>query len=307
VPGAGCNPFRAEFRPFTMTTPRQLPAGSVVGGALVLAALLAGCAATTVPGTAGPASGAPTSVPYRSSCAGSLDATRAPVTTPTGSPLITITHGTNAWIANERTEPYAIAVYEDGTAIRSEDVGTSNEPLAALTIGRIDPCRLADAVTEITALAETDIGSPGVTDQGTTSLVLRTASRDVRVDAYALGIGDELLPKPQRDARERLTALIGTLRDAMTGTAPWRPDRLRVSTYGTPADVADAANWPLGGGVQRVLDRDDHTCGVLSGEQARTVLTALGSRVAVGPWTDGQQTLVLAIGPLVPGQEGCAG
>ncbi len=279
-------------------------------GVVALGVLLAGCAGTTIAGTAAPIDGAgpvDTDPPYSSTFECAANPSPVAVTTPTGEPLITVTQGTNAWIANNRTQPLSLAAYDDGTAIRSEDAGLSSDAIAALTIGRIDPCRLADASAEIVALAATDIGEPGVTDQGTTSVVLHQPAGDVRVNAYALGVGDDGLPAAQQAARQRLTALIDGLRGSLADTADWTPDRLRVTTYGEPADDAGAAPWPLTGGVAKVLDRDDHRCGVLSGADAAAVLDAIGAGPAVQPWTDGQRTLVLAFGPLVPGQRGCAG
>lgn len=228
-------------------------------GIVVVGVILAGCSHVTIAGTAAPASEttSPTE-PYRSSCVTTTPSSPGPVSTPSGKPIITVTQGSNAWIANGRTQPFAVAVYADGTAIRSEDDGTSSEAIARLTIGRIDPCRLADAGAEIVALAASDLGDSAVTDQGTTSVVMHQPAGDVTVDAYALGVADDELAAPQQVARKRLTTLIGTLRTAMTHTADWSPDRLRIST-------------------------------------------------AVGPWTDGRQTLVLAFGPLVPGQQGCPG
>ena len=38
---------------------------------------------------------------------------------------------------------------------------------------------------------------------------------------------------------------------------------------------------------------------------AAAVLDSLGAGSASSTWTDGRQTLVLALGPLVPGQQGC--
>ncbi len=281
-------------------------------GVAALVVMLAGCAAGSIAGTPGPASGTAPSGPYGSSCdTATTGATPAgpPITTrstaPAGAPMITVTRGTNAWIGSGRTEPLAVAVYDDGTAIRSEDAGTAMEPIAGLTIGWIDPCRLADAVATIGMLAAADLGSPGVTDQGTTSVVLRLADGEVRVDAYALGIGDELLPAPQQDARRSLSALIDTLRTSMTDTAPWTPDRLRLTSYGVPADPAGALHWPLDRGIEQTLGTGRSPCTVLTGAEADAVLNALGGRSASHSWTDGNGTLVLALGPLVPGQQGC--
>lgn len=197
-------------------------------------------------------------------------------------------------------------VYPNGTAIRSDDAGAPST-VAGLSIGRIDPCRVAAAAAEVVALAVTDLGSPGLTDQGNTRVVMHQASGDVVVDAYALGVDDANLPAPHQAARHRLTALIDSLRTSMTLTSKWTPDRPRVSAYGEPAVLTGARNWPLAGGQGATLDRENHRCGVLTGEDEITMLDALGAGAAVGPWTDGQQTLVLAFGPLVPGQRGCPG
>ena len=277
---------------------------------LLLGALLAGCAATPVAGTAGPVDGAgpvDTDPPYTSTCQFTWDPLPPGevVATPTSAPIITITQGTNAWIASERTQPYAVAVYQDGTAIRSEDVGSSGDPVATLTIGRLDPCILATDSAEIVALATADLGEPQVTDQGTTIVSLHQPLGDVVVEAYALGIGDENVSASQQAVRHRLTAVIEHLRTAMVDTSPWTPDRLRLTTYGPPADPSGALDWPLERGIERTLGKDQPPCAVLSGTDAGTVLDALGARSASSSWTDGGRTLVLAIGPLVPGQQGC--
>ncbi|MGS0685239.1 hypothetical protein ACVBEQ_08860 [Nakamurella sp. GG22] len=287
-----------------MTTLRR------AAGILLLGALLAGCAGTTIAGTPGPVDGAgpiDTDPPYVSTCETTLDPlTRGGgVPTPTGAPMITITQGTNAWIASERTQPFAVAVYPDGTAIRSEDLGTSGDPPATLTIGRIEPCALAADSAEIVALATADVGDPLVTDQGTTTVTLHQPAGDVVVAAYALGIGDDNVSAPQKAARQRLTAVIEHLESAMTDTGPWTPDRLRLTSYGAPADPTGALDWPLDRGIERTLGNDDPQCAILAGADAGAVLDTLGARSASSSWTDGDSTLVLALGPLVPGQQGC--
>ena len=134
--------------------------------------------------------------------------------------MITVTQGSNYWIANRSTEPYAIAVYTDGTAIRAED-GRQHTPsqLPEMTIGWIDPCLLAETVAEIVELAGADLGDPSITDQGTTTVALSATGDRWRGAAhlrYALGVGDEYVEPAQLDARERLSATITTLLDGMT-------------------------------------------------------------------------------------------
>ncbi len=286
-----------------MTTLRR------AAGILLLGALLAGCAGTTIAGTAGPVDGAgpvDTDPPYVSTCEANLGPLPAGgIPTPTGTPMITITQGTNAWIASERTQPYAVAVYQDGTAIRSEDVGSSGDPVATLTIGRIEPCALAADSAEIVALAAADVGEPLVTDQGTTTVTLHQPAGDVVVAAYALGSGDANVSAEQKAARQRLTAVIAHLGSALTDTGPWTPDRLRLTSYGAPADPTGALDWPLDRSIERTVGNDTPPCAVLTGADAGAVLKTLGARSASSSWTDGHSTLVLALGPLMPGQQGC--
>jgi hypothetical protein len=288
-------------------------------GGLVLAGLLASCAGGSVAGTGSPAGttggtgGTIIDVPTGT---GSSDVPVAgcppteptpggsAVPTPTGRPLITVTQGTNSWVASDLTQPFAIAVYPDGTAIRSEDLGILSEPLPEMTIGRLDKCHLQEAVAEFRRLAGVDLGEAGVTDQGTTRITLHGEDADVVLDVYALGIGDEFVRSDQRAARQQVSALIDNLTTGMTQTTRWQPDRLRISIYGTPADLTGGSTWPLAGTITGALDQGGRMpCGVVGGADAAAIRAELGDGEAASSWTDGTQAVVLAIGVLVPGQD----
>jgi hypothetical protein len=287
-------------------------------GAVAFGGLMAACANQSVAGTGSP--GAPlgpgsTVIEVPTSTAGSdlppsscppsaLTPGETPVPTPTGTPLITVTQGTNSWIASDLTQPYAIAVYPDGTAIRAGDQGILSEPLPEMTIGRLDGCHLQEAVAGIRRLAGVDLGEASVTDQGTTTITLHDGDADVVLDIYALGVGDEFVQPDQRAARQQVSALIDNLTTGMTQTSSWTPDRLRISVYGTPADLTGGTTWPLDGTITTVLDQGGRRpCGVVSGADAAAIRAALGNREVASSWTDGTQTVVLAIGVLVPGQD----
>lgn len=302
-------------------------AGFLLVGGLVVSGLTTSCAGRPIAGTGGPGStttgpsgtisGTPTSTAgsdlTTSSCPEvALTPGGPPVATPAGKPMITVTQGTNSWVASDLTQPFAVAVYPDGTAIRTEDQGILSEPLPEMTIGRLDECQLQEAVAEIERLAGVDLGEASVTDQGTTTITLHgsaddQAGDDVVLDVYALGIGDELVQEDQRAARQQLTALIDNLTSGMTQTATWTPDRLRVSVYGTSAELTGSATWPLAGTIATALNQGGRVpCGVFDGADAAAIRAELGSGRAAASWTDGTQTVVLAIGVLVPGQ-GCSG
>jgi len=296
-----------------------------IGSAAVAIGLLAGCAGSTGSGTGGPAGSvtvppgtslatASTTGPFSSTCETVDGPTERPIPTPTGPPMLTVTQGSNFWIANSSTEPYAIAVYPDGTAIRAEADGSYAEKLPELTIGRIDPCLLARTVFDLVELAGTDLGDPTITDQGTTSVALSataTSGPDLMISAYALGIGDEYVEPAQREGRRQLSAAIGELLDGVQNGRPWTPESLRVTSLGTPqgnlADRPPALTWPLDGDLESTVGQNGTTaaCGELTGSDAAAVLQVLGGQPAATMWTDGRQNLVLAIGVLVPGQAAC--
>jgi hypothetical protein len=289
---------------------------------VVVGAAVTGCGTTVVAGTGGPGgtggitsgSGPTSPVVEIPDCPNSLGtgpldtavpADDAAPSTPVGSPLITITQGTNSWVASPYTQPYDIAIYPDGTAIRTEEPGTTADPLPELTIGLLDSCLVTRAVAEFGVLAQADLGDPAITDQGITSVTVHDSAGDVDIDVYALGIGDEYVTGGQRDSRDQLTALIGELRDGMTRTATWVPDRIRVSLLGNPTDPDSIATWPLPGSIKDAVNGSQRVpCEVFDGADAAAIVTELGRRPAGSSWTDGTDTVVLAIGGLVPGQ-GC--
>jgi hypothetical protein len=309
-------------------------AGLLLVSAIVVSGFVTSCAGRPVAGTGAPGStttgpagtigGVPTSTAgsdLPTSACPEVTATPGgpPVATPTGKPMITVTQGTNSWVASGLTQPFAVAVYPDGTAIRTEDQGILSEPLPEMTIGRLDQCRLQEAVAEIERLAGVDLGEASVTDQGTTTITLHPVDAegvddadvaddpDVVLEVYALGVGDEMVKEDQRAARQQLAAVIDNLTSGMSQTATWMPDRLRVSAYGTPAELSGSATWPLAGPISTALNRGDRVpCGVFDGADAAAIRAELGSGRAATSWTDGMQTVVLAIGVLVPGQ-GCSG
>jgi hypothetical protein len=292
----------------------------VAGFAAITVGLVSGCAGQSVAGTPGTVSTGTGTVPTVNTtgtttvdppeCAASTSSVGDP-STPTGQPVITVTRGSNYWISNSRTEPLAVAVYADGTAIRSEEYGAYGDPLPELTIGRIDPCVLDEAVAEFDKLGAADFGDALITDQGTTTVVVRSGESEQSISVYALGIGDEYVEPAQEAARQKLGATISGLIEGMSDTAAWTPDRLRITSLGEPlGDLSDRPaplTWPLAAGIAATLDQGvvGAECGVVENHEAQRMLETLGANPAATLWTDGEQQIVLAIGVLMPGQFGC--
>jgi hypothetical protein len=282
------------------------------GIAAMTIGLISGCAGQSIAGT-------PATVSTDSGVVPTVDPRECTTPTPwagepvnpTGQPVITVTRGSNYWISNSRTEPLAIAVYADGTAIRSEEYGGYGDPLPELTGGRIAPCDLDRAVADFAELVTADFGDAPVTDQGTTAVVVHSGEVDRSISVYALGIGDEYVEPAQEAARKKLGATISGLLDGMVNTSTWTPDRLRVTSLGEPSgdlsDRPEPLTWPLAADIAATLGQGvpGAECGVVGGADAQDLLEALGTNPAATSWTDGQQRLVLAIGVLMPGQAGC--
>lgn len=258
-------------------------------------------ATTSSSGTTAPTSTSPPGPPV---CVGTINR----LATPTGEPMITVTAGANAFIANHQVEPLSLAVYADGTTISSLGVGAATEPLPGMTIGYIPECTLDWASQEIEQLATLDLGQPNVTDQGTTEVVYTPSSGPaVRVSAYALGFDDDRL-MTGKPARARLTTLLAALRAPVAGASAWTPDALQLVEVPPPVESSGAALvWPVSTRLDVLLNQHQgrQRCGVVSGADAAAVRTALGERFVYSRWTDAGRVTGLNIGALVPGQAGC--
>ena len=229
--------------------------------------------------------------------------------TPAGRPLITVSWGANSWIANWAVEPLALAIYADGTVIRSLGAGESTKPLPEMTLGYLPSCRLDWATTEVQQLSTLDMGDSGISDQGTTTLTYQPETgAPVAIAVYALGAGDRYVMSGKAN-RARFSALLAELRAGLAGDAAWTPTRLRVVSVLTPVAGDDDPVWPAGIPLDRLLvdQRGSSRCGVVTGKAAQQVLAALGSHSVYSRWIVSGKPVGLNIGALVPGQDGCTG
>lgn len=261
--------------------------------------------------TTGPTSAGvtPSTPPTTPGCADHPHPVQATPNTPTGAPLITMTSGANAWIANGLTEPLSLALYPDGTGITADAVGEQSKPLTTMRIGFVPTCTLGWAEQEIVALSEVDMGEPQVTDQGTTTLTYQPAGRaDIKISAYALGVGEEYVDGDSKENRVRFRALIAAVASSLTDVKAWTPDRLRVVAVPAPVESAgEALVWPAKTTMSGALpDRwRGARCGVVTGATVSKVIEVLSDNRVHYRWSIGGTITGLSIGPLVPGQQGC--
>ncbi|GGM07514.1 hypothetical protein [Nakamurella endophytica] len=298
-----------------LRTFRTLTRSALAGAAVVL---LAACqtSGTASPATTGPTSSTTstgtTSTGTTSTGAtdtGSCPAVRQPATappTPAGPPLLVVTHGANYWVASPQTEPYRIALWPDGTVIVTDDAGERTRPPARFRIGTVGDCATAAVVRQIRELSRQDMGTPSITDQGTTHVALGSGQGAVTIDVYGFGVGDEYVSPVQRGHRADLRRLLDGLAAAVTGAPRWTPDRVRVVESSGPR-TDTPVTWPSGVDLDGALRHraPGGRCGVLTGRAATAVLDRLGSGPVQSVWRVGVLTKVLLVAPLVPGQPDC--
>ena len=161
-----------------------------------------------------------------------------------------------------------------------------------------------------------DMGSVGVSDQATTTLLLNADGGSVRRAAYALTFesSGSRLTESQARARRALAGFINDLPMPSTDAA-YTPARLAV--YVAPIQVdpemgARPAVWPLESDLAtagtKLPSWPDHRCIAVDGEDARTLLGALSTADELTQWLPRENTDVayrLVARPLLPGEVAC--
>jgi hypothetical protein len=153
-----------------------------------------------------------------------------------------------------------------------------------------------------------DYGDPGVTDQATTTVTVRTDSRTRQVEVYALGFNGRVsgVTPEQSENRDRLEQFIelagdaGALGDDVVPGSERRyePSALAALVRTSDATDGDTHAWPLG-------DLAGTDCTVYSGSDVATVLDAARGTREGDQWVSGSKTYQLELRPLLPDERTC--
>jgi hypothetical protein len=162
-----------------------------------------------------------------------------------------------------------------------------------------------------------DMGSVGVSDGPTTTLVVNAGARHVTREAYALGIGAGAgrLTAAQVEARKALAQFVASL--------PQRPSGSRYAPHAIAVYVAPAASplpaaagrvvWPLASNLatagKPVANGPAYRCITVAGKDVGTLLARLRSANEQSRWTmRGRpgRTYELIARPLLPDERGCS-
>lgn len=208
----------------------------------------------------------------------------------------------------------SVAIFGDGRVLTSQQESALQPIPARYAVANVGAAAVRDfaASARSTGLFDgTEFGSPRVTDVSTTEVMIQDDAGRSEVRVYALGPRfDDQLSAAQRDARERLRALIEKAGALASGapTTEYVPDRIMVSepipgrndepaVTLWPGPPPPAFLTPASGG--RVI-----ACGELTGADARTVYQAALNNPGARWLVDGV-TRTLAVNPL-PVNDACA-
>lgn len=202
------------------------------------------------------------------------------------SPSLTVLTDGRILLMTEGPAPQVIPSRYDVATVSPEEVGTFVE--TAQSAALVD--------------VRTDFGNPRIADAATTTVILRGDDRTDEVRVYALDERfDHRLSPVQRDARERLRAMIDSARElaASAPRSPYVPERVVVSEP-LPDRNRETATvmWPGPPPAAFMLPTQGRAIasGQLVGEDARTVYrAALGNPGA--RWLVNGSTRVLGVNP----------
>jgi hypothetical protein len=166
----------------------------------------------------------------------------------------------------------------------------------------------------------TETGRTLIADAATTTFTLTAGGRTTTASVYALG---ELTERPSgmSDDEWGLRSSLARFAEGLTGLEDWLPAgsigpeqmyrasaaRLYVGPYRPREDLPQRSEpWPLGdlGTFGMPASLPDMRCGVVAGEDWRTVRQAAGPTNQLTPWTSGGQDYLVWFRPL-PDERGC--
>jgi len=218
------------------------------------------------------------------------------------------------------------SLYGDGTVIVPGAVpaiypGPAIYPLHSFTLSQDRMQALIEAARQSGLLDGPggdygDMGSIGITDMPTTTVLLNVDGKQVVHDAYALfaDSGANHLTPAQSAARKTLAKFLSELPQD-EGAAPYTPAALavHVAPYrGQPELEQQPAVWPLGGSLANdgtpVSHGLEYRCIVVDGADVQPLLTALEGANEETPWlaqAGGSREFRLVVRPVLPGEHAC--
>lgn len=231
----------------------------------------------------------------------------------------------------------AFVLYGDGTLI-VDAPGDTTIPGSDLPLPNLQARRLSEDGIQIVLRAARDAGllegdkrltAVGIYDAAFTIFTTVAGGQSSVVSAYALGFESSTEPdmtEDERAARTALHAFWTALRDLdsmippddiVSPKQPYTIERLQIvrriapdaMRHTEPDSERELRDWPLdtplaGFGVPWF--QDGMQCGIVSGADLDTLLTALSGATYGTLWASGDEQWVLIPRPVYPHEQGCA-
>jgi hypothetical protein len=253
-------------------------------------------------------------------------ASGAPIAHPTGPHQVVIRTSTGGGFIAPQASLGAVpsfTLYGDGTivvpgAVPQISPGPAIRPLLRGHISERRVQALLRGATQAGLLAAGTIdygnmGSVGISDAPTTTLILHAAGRRITRQAYALGITGRTTPA-QAKARSALASFIAALPRGLTG-ARYVPQGLAVFVTPTSAPGQPGSRpitWPLSSDLATagapISSGSGYRCITVGGANAGTLLATLRRANDQSSWKASGSTgrYLLIARPLLPDERNCA-
>jgi hypothetical protein len=211
-------------------------------------------------------------------------------------------HGWSPFAVQASHSP-VISVYGDGRVVFTERTEPDTMAPPEYLVVQADPddvARFADELEERHLIdLGTDVGSPGVTDQATTTVTFHGRGDASELRVYAFGTRFERdLPPTAFENREALRDVISGAWDLAEGNAePFVPATVHIHelTAGT-ASAGDVPAWP-GPDPATFTTDDPRSPGVITGDAAALVYTAARENPDAR-WLVGDDVMWLVVDPV---------
>ena len=207
----------------------------------------------------------------------------------------------------------AVTVLGDGTVITTAPVpaiypGPAITPLQSV---RVPASTVDDLVARAGDLGlldgELDFGRPPVADAPDTTVIITAGGRTHRHSANALGMSDGMVGGKAAANRRALQTFLAATQALPPGTDAWTPPSIAVYVVGDYAPDPNlpqpSRSWPLA--TPPATAGANFPCTLVTGDDVRTLLDALGRANARTPWLIGGAPRSVAFRPVVPGQPDC--
>ncbi|RIJ77017.1 hypothetical protein D1871_08575 [Nakamurella silvestris] len=221
---------------------------------------------------------------------------------PDARPMLWVTYGFGYFCATEGTLLADLVVYDDFSALRSENSGDSCSPLPTISTGTVDPQLVVDLIHDfqVADLRGFSAVRALISDAGPSYVSVDLGDNVVQFATSILSEEGPVATGEDLVKLDQLSRIRDRLRGAFRPTGSLAPARLVVEagyTDETKKPKEKVPRWP----GQAVTG-----CQSVPDDQVAQILREQGNRAADAPWKVAGRTQNLILGVVLPGFAPCA-